>query len=154
MIDVSQLEFAYSKGNFKLHIDRFSVATGSCVALIGPSGSGKSTLLHLIAGILSPASGRIVVDDCDLSSLNESARRDFRIAKIGLIFQEFELLEYLQVHDNMQLPFRINASLQLTHEVKTRVQQLAKNLEIEDKLACFPDQLSQGEKQRAACGHG
>ena len=152
VIKVSQLDFAYDTQGFRLRIDGLSVAAGQQVALIGPSGSGKSTFLDLLSGILLPAAGSIVVDGHDLSQLSSSARRDFRIAKIGLVFQGFELLEYLTVTDNLLLPFRINPSLRITPEVRERAKKLASDLGIADKLARFPGQLSQGEKQRVAIG--
>lgn len=152
VIEVSQLDFAYDNQGFCLHIDKFSVAAGQQVALIGPSGSGKSTFLQLLAGILLPRSGSVVVDGHNLGELSSPARRDFRIARIGLVFQAFELLEYLTVMENLLLPFRINASMCLTHDVRERARQLAVDLEIADKLARFPGQLSQGEQQRVAIG--
>lgn len=150
MIEVSDLEFAYDPRGFRLSIDRFSVASGQQAALIGPSGSGKSTLLHLLAGILAPQAGSIRVDGRQIDRLSRRAGNDFRIAQIGLVFQTFELLEYLTVRDNILLPFRITASMQLTPDVRSRARQLANELEIFDKLDRFPGQLSQGEQQRVA----
>ncbi len=150
MIRVSQLEFAYGKGDFILHVDELTVEAGEQIALIGASGSGKSTLLHLLAGILSPRSGSIVVQEHDLRQLGDSARRDFRNAKIGLVFQEFELIEYLNVLDNIILPFRINTAQRLTADARRNAATIAKSLEVDDKLRRFPHQLSQGERQRVA----
>jgi ABC-type lipoprotein export system ATPase subunit len=152
MIDVSQLDFAYGSDGFRLRIDEFHVAAGSHVALIGPSGSGKSTLLHLLSGILVARAGTIIVDGRDLRQLGDSARRDFRISNIGLVFQEFELLDYLNVLDNILLPFRINNALSLTDHVRQRARDLMKYLEIDDKVKRYPAHLSQGEKQRVAIG--
>ncbi len=152
MIEVSNLDFAYDREGFRLHVDRLSVDTAEQMALTGPSGSGKSTLLHLLSGILVPSAGSVVVNNQELCNLNDAARRAFRIANIGLVFQSFELLEYLTVWDNLLLPFRLNASLRMTGDVPSRANQLAASLEITDKLKRFPDQLSQGEKQRVAIG--
>jgi ABC-type lipoprotein export system ATPase subunit len=152
LIDIFELEFSYSKGGFRLSIQQLHVPAGERVALIGPSGSGKSTLLQLMAGILLPQAGRLTVDDRELPQLSDAARRDFRIANIGLVFQEFELLEYLTVFDNILLPYRINDSLQLSDSVRKQAEQLASDLVIADKLARYPNQLSQGEKQRVAIG--
>ena len=152
MIEVSKLDFAYDGQGFRLRSDEFSVNQGQRIALIGPSGSGKSTLLHLLAGILSPVSGSIKVNGCDLSGLNQNARRAFRIANIGLVFQSFELLEYLPVRENLLLPFRLSGTLQLTSEIRQRAEELANDLEIADKLNRYPKQLSQGERQRVAIG--
>ena len=152
VIDVTNLDFSYAKGGFRLQVDRFKVPAGGHVALVGPSGSGKSTLLNLLAGILNPNGGRVTVAGNDLRQLGDSARRDFRISKIGLVFQEFELLEYLNVLDNVLLPFRINRSLDLSDEVRQRARELLSHLEIADKLKRYPAQLSQGERQRVAIG--
>jgi putative ABC transport system ATP-binding protein len=106
--------------------------------------------LNLIAGILRPMQGQIVVARSDLGTLDDRGLRDFRIARVGLVFQEFELLEYLNVLDNILLPFRISGALKLTNAVRDRAGQLARRVGVDDKLSRLPDQLSQGEKQRVA----
>ena len=120
MIRIEKLDFAYPQGPFRLVIDELEIEAGRSVAFIGPSGSGKTTLLHLAAGIITPANGRIVTGGHEVSALPEGARRDFRIRHVGLVFQEFELLEYLDVNDNILLPYRINRSLTLNGEVRRR----------------------------------
>ena len=150
MIDVSDLEFRYGEGEFHLKIPRLEIERGSTVAVIGPSGTGKTTLLNLIAGIVTPLSGRIVTNDVDVTTLGDSERRDFRIRQIGLVFQEFELLAYLNVLDNILLPYRINASLRLGEPVRRRAAELAHLVGIEDKLTRHVNRLSQGERQRVA----
>ncbi|MEM8670411.1 MAG: ABC transporter ATP-binding protein [Planctomycetota bacterium] len=152
MLEISQLEFAYPKHEFRLHIERFIVDAGRQTALIGPSGSGKSTLLNLMAGIILPDQGRVVVDGCDLARLSRAARGELRITKIGLVFQSFELLEYLSVLDNLLLPFRLHGSLSLLPQVRERATRLADQLEIASKLMRYPSQLSHGERQRVAIG--
>jgi len=150
MIKIKDLRFTYGAGAFDLAVERLSIETGQRVALIGPSGSGKTTLLNLIAGILKPGNGRVLVDQNEVSRMNEKQRRDFRISNVGLVFQEFELLPYLSALDNVLLPFRIHSALKLTDEVHQRAIQLAAQLEIADKMGRFPDRLSQGERQRVA----
>ncbi|MGB5401035.1 MAG: ATP-binding cassette domain-containing protein, partial [Thermoanaerobaculia bacterium] len=108
MISISDLRFRYSQGGFALYVPELVVESGERVAVIGPSGSGKTTLLNLIAGIRSPQSGRVITNPGDLSKLPAGSRRDFRIRHLGLVFQEFELLEFLNVLDNILLPYRIN----------------------------------------------
>ncbi len=127
-----------------------SVSRGSSTAIIGPSGTGKTTLLNLIAGVALPLEGRVVVSDADITQLNESARRKFRITNIGMVFQEFELLGYLRVLDNILLPYRIHPSLTLDHAVRARAVKLAEMADIGDKLSRLGGQLSHGEKQRVA----
>lgn len=91
-----------------LEIAEFSVAAGEQVFIHGESGSGKSTLLNLIAGVLTPQRGRIVALDQPLSALSAAARDRFRVDHIGLIFQQFNLIPYLSVLDNVLLPCRFS----------------------------------------------
>ena len=148
MIRLEDVEFAYGEGDFRLRVPEFTIEQGASAAVIGPSGSGKTTLLNLIAGIALPACGRIETAGRKVSTLSDAARRDFRIRHVGLVFQEFELLEYLDVLDNILLPYRINPLLQLDGEVKERARRLAQQVGIGDKLGRHPDRLSQGERQR------
>jgi len=150
MITVEQLEFRYGEGDFSLRIPRLAIDPGETVAFIGPSGSGKTTLLNLIAGISLPRAGRIVTKDVEVTSLDDGKRRNFRVRNIGLVFQEFELLEYLSVFDNILLPYRINPSLRLDAGVRERASRLADSVGISDKLGRYATRLSQGEKQRVA----
>ena len=150
MISITDLLFRYPDGDFELCIDRLEVEDGDRVAIIGPSGSGKTSLLHLIAGIGAPESGSVVVAGIDVGHLPDRSRRDWRIRNVGLVFQEFELLEYLSVRDNILLPFRVNESFPFDGEAKARAEALAEGVGIADKLDRFATRLSQGEKQRVA----
>jgi ABC-type lipoprotein export system ATPase subunit len=149
-VAISNLEFRYSEGDFALRVPELQVARGEALAFVGPSGSGKTTLLHLIAGIAAATEGRVVTEGVEVSALSEPARRDFRVGAIGLVFQEFELLEYLSVFDNVVLPYRINSTLHLDGCVRARTRELAERLGIAKLLARRPAQLSQGERQRVA----
>ena len=150
MIHIESLEFEYKAGEFHLSIPKLSVSSGEKLAVIGPSGSGKTTLLNLIAGINKASKGSVNVNDIEVSQLPDAARRDFRINHIGFVFQDFELLEYLNVVDNIMHPYRITTSLKLTHDVRDRAEALAEQMGIADKLGRSARDLSQGEKQRAA----
>ncbi len=150
MISIKDLRFRYAEGEFALHVPELTVGKGEKVAVIGPSGSGKTTLLNLIAGIRTPQSGEVVTQGTDVGALDDSARRDFRIRQIGLVFQEFELLEYLNVLDNILLPYRINRSLMLNKDVRGRAAELAGDVGIGNHLARYVDHLSQGERQRVS----
>ncbi len=150
MINIRSLEFGYPNSDFRLSIREFTVERSEKVAVIGPSGSGKTTLLNLIAGIFTPVSGAVNVDNVEVSGLNDPQRRDFRIAKIGFVFQDFELLDYLNVLDNVLHPYRITSALKLDSDVSARAIALTQAMGIGDKLKRPPDELSQGEKQRAA----
>ena len=150
MIHISKLHFRYPEGDFALRVSELSVARGETVAMIGPSGSGKTTLLSLMAGIRTAQTGDIRTAGKALSALDEPARRDFRIRAMGLVFQEFELLEYLSVLDNILLPFRISPALRLDGAVRQRATELAREVGLGDKLDRHANLLSQGEKQRVA----
>lgn len=148
MIAVEKLVFHYAHSTFTLRVPQLSVADGEKVALAGPSGSGKTTLLHLLAGILVPDQGKILVGETEPPRLSDAGRRAFRIATLGLVFQDFQLLEYLDVLENILLPYRINPALKLTGAVRERARQLARETGIDHRLAHRPGRLSHGEKQR------
>jgi len=150
MIAINNLEFSYPTGNFFLHIPAFSVDEHEKLAVIGPSGTGKTTLLNLIAGIIRPSRGSINVDDTAVDQLNDTHRRQFRITHIGFVFQDFELLDYLTVYDNILHPYRITKALHLDPAIRDRARMLAEEMDIGDKLKRRANDLSQGERQRAA----
>jgi len=150
MIKIKELDFHYRTGEFRLGIPEFSVHKREKLAVIGPSGSGKTTLLNLIAGIMTPVRGTISVDDIKVNELRDQERRDFRITNIGFVFQDFELLDYLNVMDNILHPYRISGALGLNREVRARASMLSEEMGIGDKLRRRANDLSQGEKQRAA----
>ena len=150
MISIQNLEFYYRAGEFRLHIPEFNVSGGEKVAVIGPSGSGKTTLLNLIAGIITPLNGTISVDESQVNALGDRERRDFRISNIGFVFQDFELLDYLSVFDNVLHPYRITGALKLDKAVRARAEALTQDMGIGDKLKRNPNDLSHGEKQRVA----
>jgi putative ABC transport system ATP-binding protein len=150
MIAINNLEFSYPTGNFFLHIPAFSVDEHEKLAVIGPSGTGKTTLLNLIAGIIRPSRGSISVDDTAVDQLNDTHRRQFRITHIGFVFQDFELLDYLTVYDNILHPYRITKALHLDPAIRDRARMLAEEMDIGDKLKRRANDLSQGERQRAA----
>ena len=146
MIDIQKLEFRYPSGEFELAIPEFLVSKGEKVAVIGPSGSGKTTLLNLIAGILTPIAGTVQVGGVKVSDLMDDARRDFRITSIGFVFQDFELLDYLNVLDNILHPYRITQALVLEKGVRQRASALAQDMGIAQYLKRQANDLSQGEK--------
>jgi len=150
VIEIRALHFGYPGGPFRLNIESFQVRRGEKLAVIGPSGSGKTTLLNLISGIVTPEKGQVRVADTDVSALNNAHQRDFRIRNIGFVFQDFELLDYLNVLDNILHPYRITGALSLEKAVRDRATQLADRMGIGDKLTRHANDLSQGEKQRVA----
>ncbi len=150
MIRISDIDFRYPSGEFYLAIPNLLITAGKKVAVIGPSGSGKTTLLNLVAGILIPGKGSVSIDDVEISAQHDRARRDFRITNIGFIFQDFGLLDYLDVQDNILHPYRITGALNLNSDVRQRAHMLAEQMGIADKLNRHPTDLSHGERQRVA----
>ncbi len=150
MIEARDLAFGYPHGGFALLVNELEVARGESVAVVGPSGCGKTTLLHLLAGILAPASGSVMVDGVEVSELGREDRQDFRALAVGLVFQEFELLDYLDVLDNVLLPYRVSPAPTLDEAARRRAGELVEQVGLADKRHSFPRQLSQGERQRVA----
>ena len=150
MVRVENLTFGYGADGFRLRIPEFSLADGERVAVVGPSGSGKTTLLNLIAGILTPEAGRIDVAGTEVSGLSDAVRRRFRASRIGFVFQDFALLDYLSARQNIFYPYRITHALVLDDAVRDRAERLATACGIGDKLDRHPSALSQGEQQRVA----
>ncbi len=150
MIQVSDLEFSYGSLDFQLRVSELAIERGEKVALVGPSGLGKSTLLKLLSGILVPRHGKIRMGEVELERFSDAARRRFRASKIGLVFQELELIEYLSVRENILLPYLIHGFSKKRTEIHASAESLAAATGLADKLTRRPDQLSQGERQRVA----
>jgi putative ABC transport system ATP-binding protein len=150
MIRIEQLRFAYPADAFVLRVDRLEIAVGECVALIGPSGCGKTTLMNLVSGILVPDEGVVHVDGIPLSQEGLASRQAFRLGRVGLVPQNFELLDYLTVRENILLPFRLGSPGVVDRAGEERCAELAGRAGVSAHLAKVPGQLSQGERQRAA----
>ena len=144
------LRFAYGEGGFTLQVDEFDLAPGESLACIGPSGCGKTTLIRLLTGQLVPDAGEVNLDGAPLSTLSEEARRARRLREIGLVFQDFALLDYLDARENVLLPYRLSAELALDSAAKERAEELARSTGVADLLGRKPAHLSQGERQRLA----
>jgi putative ABC transport system ATP-binding protein len=149
MIAVRKIDFQYQASPFRLTVDDLSVSAGEKLVIIGPSGSGKTTLLNLLAGILLPDHGEISVAGAQLTLMSDRDRRNFRASNIGMVFQQFELLEYLTVIENVRLPFRINLSTIDTPD-KNTPHQLLDSVGLSGFSNRYPGQLSRGEQQRVA----
>nr|WP_239056905.1 ABC transporter ATP-binding protein [Wenzhouxiangella limi] len=122
------------------------LSAGERVAVMGSSGSGKTTLLHLAAGMDTPDAGEVRVGGHRLSRLAEPERTRFRARYIGLVFQDFNLIDSLTVRENIELPLWLNNRL----DQRQRITELAEELGIADLLERLPEKLSGGEKQRVA----
>jgi putative ABC transport system ATP-binding protein len=150
VIAVDGLDFAYPGGGFRLVVPRLSVGRGERVAIVGPSGTGKTTLLNLVAGLSVAARGRVTVDGTDLATLSEPQRRAFRAARIGFVFQNFALMDYLSAFENILYPYRVAPGLRLDDTMRARARALAEACGMSDRLHRHPGALSQGEQQRVA----
>lgn len=124
-----------------------SIAQGEFVAVMGASGSGKSTLLHVMAGLTWPDEGRIVIDNTDLSAMNDRQLTSFRRRRIGLVFQAFNLIPALTAEENITLPLLTAGHSDIS---RSRVEQLLDRLGIAARRGHRPDALSGGEQQRVA----
>ncbi len=147
MIEIKDLRKIYYMGKVEVPALRgvdMNIENGEFVALMGPSGSGKSTLLNQIGLLDSPTSGKIMIDGIDVSSLNENERADFRLKKIGFVFQFFSLLMELSALENVALPM-------IMDERKfDRADSLLELVGIGDRVMHFPNELSGGQQQRVA----
>jgi putative ABC transport system ATP-binding protein len=123
----------------------FTVAPGEWVALMGPSGSGKTTLINILGGLDTSTSGRVIVDDVDLSRRTESQLVRYRSEKVGFVFQQFHLIPYLSALENVMLA-------QYFHSVtdEKQAQDALHRVGLGDRLTHLPAQLSGGEQQRVA----
>lgn len=149
-IEIRDLDFRYGEGEFRLRVPELRIAPSETVAVIGPSGTGKTTLLNLMAGVMVPDSGIVKVAGAEITALGETARCAHRIRHIGMVFQEFELISYLDVTDNVLLPFRIDPQLKLDAAVRSHAAELIVQVGLDDKAHRRVTHLSQGERQRVA----
>ena len=125
-----------------------SIKQGEFISIMGESGSGKSTLLSMLGGLLSPTGGFIKIEEIDIYSLKRNKLADFRREFMGFIFQSFQLVPYLNVIENVQLP------LAVTHHTEKEKKQLAlsalERIGLKDKALRLPNQISGGEQERVA----
>ena len=149
-VTIENLEFEYGPGRFRLCIPDLQIEAGTRMACVGPSGSGKTTLLRLIAGIVTPQSGTVTIGEVPVNELADAGRRAFRIRHVGFVFQDFRLVEHLDVRENILLPYRLNDALPVYDSIESQVKQQAERLDLADKLDSPVDELSQGEQQRVA----
>jgi len=150
MIHITDLEFQYDDSGFVLNIHKLEIKEGEKVAFVGPSGCGKTTLLYLLAGICTPLGGQVMVAGNPIHSMQDAELRNFRSEQLGFIFQQFELLDYLNGRENILLTNYINTSLSITAEKESRVISLTQTMGVSHLLGRLPGQMSQGEKQRIA----
>ena len=151
ILEVTNLCKTYGKGDTMVKaLDNvsFSVEKGEFVAIIGPSGSGKSTLLHILGGVDVPTNGSVVINQTDISNLDETALAIFRRRQIGLIYQFYNLIPILTVQENLTLPLLLDGRKPDEKQIST----LVKRLGLEHRLDHLPNQLSGGQQQRVSIG--
>ena len=129
-----------------LHEISFRVMAGEAVAVVGASGSGKSTLLGLLAGLDVPTRGRVLLDGHDLFALDEDARAGLRGARLGFVFQSFQLLPALSALENVMLPLELAGRPAARRDAELMLQRVG----LSQRLQHYPKHLSGGEQQRVA----
>lgn len=152
ILDIRNVEKYYgNKGNVVKAIDdmSFQVFRGEFVGVMGPSGSGKTTLLNTISTIDEVSSGHIYINGKDLTEINQKDIAKFRRENLGFIFQDFNLLDTLTIHENIALALTINRHKK--QDIDSKVETAAAELGIEDILQKYPYEVSGGQKQRCAC---
>jgi putative ABC transport system ATP-binding protein len=131
-------------------VDNVSIGLkpGEFTAIVGPSGSGKTTLLAMLAGLLSPTEGGIVINGKNLTAMSEAELTRFRRERVGFTFQNSNLVPYLTVLENVELMLKLNGKL--NRAGKARAKELLTRLGLGDRLKNLPSQLSGGQQQRVA----
>lgn len=148
MLKIRDLKFSYPNGESGLSVSRWDLSEGEVIALVGPSGAGKTTLLKLVCGIHQPSAGTIECAGVKVTTLSDRARREWRLRQVGVVFQDFALMDYLTVRENLLLPLQLGDGLESADESKAR--ELAEHLEVGRYWHKLAGELSQGERQRVA----
>jgi len=155
MIVAENLGKTYRSGGRPLSVLRdidLEVEAEDFVTILGPSGSGKTTLLGLLAGLDEPTTGRVVLDGRDISDLTEDERAEFRVRRVGFVFQTFHLLPTLTAHENVMVPLELLGADARNGQksIAERAAGLLDRVGLGDRLGHYPAQLSGGEQQRVA----
>ncbi len=151
LVQTIKVEKRYKRGKIPVPavngID-LRIKKGELVGIVGPSGSGKSTLLNLIGGLDRPNNGKVIVDGTDLSQLNDNQLADYRLRKIGFVFQFYNLISTLTALENVELP--MNLARAPKSEQEERALKLLETVGLQERVDHMPDQMSGGEQQRVA----
>ena len=150
ILETENLSKTYKIGKVETQALRgvsIAVEAGEFVAIMGQSGCGKSTLLHLLGGLLSPTSGKIIIDGEDLSKVSDATRTDIRRRKIGFVFQRFNLFPTLSAEGNLKLAEKIHSG---NGGSQARRHEVLKLLKLENRMHHKPLEMSGGEQQRVA----
>ncbi|HAT4374494.1 ABC transporter ATP-binding protein [Clostridioides difficile] len=148
ILEIKNLNKIYGKSETEvkaLSQINLKINNGEFVVIVGKSGSGKSTLLHIMAGLETPTSGDVIIDNINISSLDEKKRSALRKEKLGLIFQSYNLIPVLTVEENIKLP-----TINIKNKDEAYINELMELLGIKDRRMYLPNQLSGGQQQRVA----
>ncbi|PGR32290.1 multidrug ABC transporter ATP-binding protein [Bacillus cereus] len=151
ILSVEKIEKYYgNKDNVTKAIDNisFKVDEGEFVGIMGPSGSGKTTLLNCISTIDNVTTGKIIINNSDITRLKSKSLDKFRKNELGFVFQDFNLLDTLTAYENIALALTIKG--EASSKIDGKIQAVAKYLDIEQVLSKYPYQISGGQKQRVA----
>ena len=143
IVEFKDVSRVYTSGDHELKaLDgvNMSLEEGKFIVVLGPSGAGKSTLLNLLGGLDSPTSGKIYVEGQDISTLSEDELAEYRAAKVGFVFQFYNLVPTLTVHENVAL----------VKEIALSATKMIEEVGLSDHLKNFPAELSGGEQQRVS----
>lgn len=154
VIDMKDITKVYRIGDIKVNALRgtdFTMREGEFVALMGPSGSGKSTLMNIIGALDIPTSGSYLLEDTDISRLNDNQLAEIRNKKIGFVFQTFNLLSKSNVMGNIELPL-IYSRKRSAKSRKERVSEVIESIGLTEWIRHRPNELSGGQRQRVAIG--
>jgi len=147
MIEVKNITKTY--GNIEVLKDAsLEVKDGDFVSIVGPSGSGKTTLLNVVAGLLTPTEGEVIVDGVSLYKLSLRERTAFRREKFGFIFQTFNLISYLTAIENVEIPLYLAGAKSVDQKLVAK--ELLDRVGLKERLSHLPSELSIGEQQRVA----
>ncbi|MFQ3573193.1 MAG: ABC transporter ATP-binding protein [Thermodesulfovibrionales bacterium] len=149
MIELKGIEKIYIRGSEEVYALKginLKITKGEFVSIVGPSGSGKTTLMHILGCLDNPTKGIMKIDDIEVNKMSESELLMIRRKKIGFVFQQFYLIPKLTVFDNVSLPLLFSRTKQDKHKIISLLELVG----LQDKISCFPNQLSGGEMQRVA----
>ncbi|PBH15315.1 peptide ABC transporter ATP-binding protein [Clostridioides difficile] len=148
ILEIKNLNKIYGKSETEvkaLSQINLKINSGEFVVIVGKSGSGKSTLLHIMAGLETPTNGDVIIDNINISSIDEKKRSALRKEKLGLIFQSYNLIPVLTVEENIKLP-----TINIKNKDEAYINELMELLGIKDRRMYLPNQLSGGQQQRVA----
>ncbi|AFY00744.1 ABC transporter ATP-binding protein [Bdellovibrio bacteriovorus] len=154
LITIRDLSYTYEgQKNPTLHVPEFTVKKGEELFLYGPSGTGKTTLLEILAGVLRPTSGTVQILGRDFLKMSDSERDSFRAEHMGYVFQSFNLIPYLSVRENIELPLHLSPARKArlgSVDTEMVIRALCGNLGISELLEKAVTELSVGQQQRVA----